>query len=214
MNNKPKTIITIFFFIGIIAFGYLFWKNNWFYNVINIIDENTPAPIFIVLLLILPALGFPASIFFVLTGIKFGILVGLLLMLISVPVHLILSFFMVKLFRSILKQYLLRKNYKIPTIREGKQIRYSFLVFVLPVFPYAIKNIFLPMTGTPFLLYFGMGWICHSIFIAPIVILGSSAANLNFIQFVTAIVCIMILFFIIAMFEKKYSKVLQYRQHH
>ena len=169
------------------------------------IGQNTPAPLFIVLMIILPIFGVPISIFLVLAGIKFGAAGGLALVAVVMPIHFLTAYFLVKFAREPVEKFLNRFHYKIPQVPPSKQIRYCFLLVALPGLPYAVKNYLPPIVGVPFGPYFLMNLACQYLGCLPMVVMGGALTEMNFKLIVVGIAIFAVLYLLISYLEKKYS---------
>ncbi len=191
---------------GIILIGYAAVNREVIVQTISLVNENTPAPLFIALMIILPIFGVPISLFLLVLGIKFGLAAGLALMVIIMPIHMIISFALTKVAGDLIRAVLSRGSYIIPQIPADKQIRFSFLVSAVPLLPYAAKNFLMPLAGVPFRLYLGMNWACQAMLAVPTVVLGSSIADLNPGLFVAAIAGLIVVYLAVSRIEKRYGK--------
>jgi len=166
---------------GILLLVYLADRYDWAAAAGRMINENTPVTVFLTLMALLPPLGFPMSPFLVVSGIKFGLIGGILVTTILYPLHLVLSYHLAKsVIRQRLEKMLGRWGYDIPRIPREKLILYSGIFAAVPVIPYAPKNYLLAMTGLPFSYYFFICWPIHTALGLPFIFLGRSAAGLDF----------------------------------
>lgn len=155
-------------------------RRQWVAALGSIIDENTPAIPFLVSMAVLPALGFPVSVFLMISGVKFGVWGALAVSAAFYPVHLAFSFFIVK---SLLKKrvvvYLTNRGYKTPRIPGNRMIFYGGMFAAIPGIPYAPKNYLLAMTNMPFRLYIAICWPIHILTGIPFIFLGKSAETMD-----------------------------------
>lgn len=111
-----------------------------------------------VLLAVLPVMGVPASILYVVAGARFGEGWGLLVALGAIVIHLLSSWWIV---HSWLKQPLTRlftrMGKRIPSVPEGESAPICLLVALMPGVSYALKNFSLVLANVPFRHFF---WIC------------------------------------------------------
>jgi uncharacterized membrane protein YdjX (TVP38/TMEM64 family) len=191
---------------GVALVGYVLTHRDQIAQIISLVNENTPAPLFIALMVILPIFGVPISLFLLVLGIKFGLTAGLLLMFLVMPIHMTISFALTKVAGELIQNMLFRGKYIIPQVPADRRVRFSFLVAALPLLPYAAKNFFLPLAGIPFRLYLGMNWACQATLAIPAVVLGSSIGDLNPAMFMAAVAGLLTIYLIIGRIEKKYGK--------
>jgi len=206
LSKKQKIGLSALIIVGLILIGYFGIRYGLFSRAVSLVNENTPVPLFIVLMIILPIFGVPVSPFLVVLGIKFGLAAGIALMVIIMPIHMMISFALAKVAGNFIRAVLSRKNYVIPQVPPDRQIRFSFLVTAVPLLPYAVKNFLLPLAGIPFRLYLGMNWGCQAILASPAVVLGSSMADLNPVMFIVAIAGLVIVYLVVSRIETKYGK--------
>ncbi|MEW6076409.1 MAG: hypothetical protein AB1724_01210 [Thermodesulfobacteriota bacterium] len=192
--------------------GYAITHRDQIVQMISLVNENTPAPLFIALMIILPIFGVPISLFLLVLGIKFGLTAGLLLMFLVMPIHMTVSFALTKVAGELIQNVLFRGKYVIPQVPADRRVRFSFLVAALPLLPYAAKNFFLPLAGVPFRLYLGMNWACQATLAIPAVVLGSSIGDLNPAMFMAAVAGLLAIYLIIGRIEKKYGKHVDFKE--
>jgi len=139
--------------------------------------ETHPMP-FLLMLFLLPLLGFPISVFLVLLGVKFGAATGVLFMLAAMPVHLLVSYLVANsLMRSFVKQCLAKMAYRLPQIPKHNALWFSVVFMAVPGLPYTVKNYVLPLAGTPFRPYFLSGYLVQGAMGIPMVVAGTAAAG-------------------------------------
>jgi uncharacterized membrane protein YdjX (TVP38/TMEM64 family) len=191
---------------GVALAAYALAHRHQIAQVISLVNENTPVPLFLALMVVLPIFGVPISLFLLVLGIKFGLTAGLCLMVLVMPIHMTVSFLLTKVAGELVQNVLFRGKYIIPQVPPDKRVRFSFLVAALPLLPYAAKNFFLPLAGIPFRLYLGMNWGCQATLAIPAVVLGSSIADLNPAMFMAAVAGLLTIYLVIGRIEKKYGK--------
>ena len=204
--KKIKITIAALLVAGVAAVGYFAVSHDLIPRAIALINENTPVPLFIALMIILPIIGVPITPFLLVLGIKFGLARGILLMVLIMPVHMIISFALTRIAGDLVLGLLSRGSYTIPRVPADKQIRFSFVVAAVPLLPYAVKNFLMPLAGIPFRLYLAMNWSCQTVLALPAVVLGSSVANLNPWMFILALVGMAILYLVISWIERTYGR--------
>ena len=162
------------------GFIYLLSEAEAFKQAAGFLEKKIPWPLFVVLMFILPAIGFPFSIFLVLSGIKFGLAAGMVLMVLTIPVHMLISFWIANSFlRDRLISFLARHDYELPRAPVGRPAWFTILFIGLPGIPYAPKNYILALSGTPLSYFMGLGLPMHIVLGAPFLILGVSTVKAN-----------------------------------
>ena len=186
------------------AAGFLI-KYDLFHQVTALINENTPAKLFVPLMIFLPLMGVPLTFFLLLLGLKFGVLSGLFLLEAIIPIHILIAYLLARGVRNPIESYLVkRKNYQIPEVPEGKAFIFSFLTLTFPVFPYSVKLYLLPLAGVKFRYCFWLNWAIQGVMCIPFVMLGRSAADLNATMFGVTVLVIMAMFIFLRWAKKQY----------
>ena len=175
---KYKILIGLAAFVLIAAGVYIFIEYELFQLIISLINEKTPAELFIVLMIVLPMIGVPFSIFILLLAVKFGVLNGILLLEIVLPLQMLIAYFLVVSIRRPIENYLInKKHYQLPRIPQDKELIFSFLYLAFPL-PYAPKIYLLPLAGVPFRYCFWLNWAVQGTLCIPFVLAGKSAVNI------------------------------------
>ncbi|MEE4243168.1 MAG: hypothetical protein V2I36_17025 [Desulfopila sp.] len=205
-----KTSLIIMLCIGAVlaAAGiYLVIHFGLFQNIIALINEDLPEPLFLVLMVLLPVAGFPISIFLVIAGIKFGVFWGILLWLLILPLHTTIAFLAVKSLRPFLENLLSNTmGYTVPAIPYEREALFSFIFLAIPGIPYAGKNYLLPLAGASFRSCVLMNCIVQSLLGLPFILLGKSGADLNLSLFSAALVAFLLLFILLHKLKKKFEQ--------
>jgi len=191
---------------GILLLIYLADKYDWAAAIGSMINEKTPSAPFLILMAIMPMLGFPMSVFLVVSGIKFGLLGGVLVLTLFCPFHLAVSYYLAKsVARQHLEKMLARWGYDTPQIPRQKLILYGGVFAAIPVIPYAPKNYLLALTGLPFSYYVLICWPIHTILGLPFIFLGQSAVSLDFRISLAAVVLLAGAYVFAIWLKKKYG---------
>ncbi|MDZ7831037.1 MAG: hypothetical protein U5L07_04760 [Desulfobacterales bacterium] len=196
IQNKAGIAILVGLILGCLMLAmYGLIEFNLIERVTTLINKNTPAHVFLGLMLVLPLVGVPLSVFIFVLGIKFGIGYGILILMLIMPVHILTSFIIARTVRQPIRNFLVnRKNYHIPEIPENKLALFSFLFLAVPVLPYAAKNYVLPLAGVPFRYCMWLNWAIQGTLSIPVLILGKSAADMNLLLFGITLAVLVLLF--------------------
>jgi uncharacterized membrane protein YdjX (TVP38/TMEM64 family) len=209
--NKKRNRILFFGVVILIAVKIaigisLAVQYEYFKMAISFIDQHMPPILFVALMVILPVVGFPISIFLIMGGIKFGILFGMLLWLLILPIHTIIAYYLARWLRKPLERFLSRKmDYHVPEIPEKGVGMFSFLFLAIPGIPYATKNYILPLAGVPFRFSVLMNCIVQSAQGIPFIVLGRSAAEMDLTLLYIALFIFIIGYIILRWLKKKYG---------
>ena len=143
--------------------------------------------------LCLPVVGFPIFPFLVLLGIQFGSLTGSVILLLMVPVHLTIAFWVTHTFlRDLLKRLVRKSGLNIPNVPDTRRLKYSFVFMAVPGVSYSLKNYLLPLSGMPFVPFLFCGWVTQALFGIPLVVLGDAASQYSIPIFIGCISLVLI----------------------
>ena len=137
-----------------------------------------PASIAFALLVVLPLVGFPASIIHVAAGIRFGAMAGLALVSLSILIQLLASYAIVRIWRNRFERarWVTRIRERIP---EGAHASVCVFTVLLPGVPFAAVNIVLPIIGVPLRTFVACAWPLHTLRSTVTVIFGDQSAHLT-----------------------------------
>ncbi|MFN2266835.1 MAG: hypothetical protein ABR533_01055 [Desulfonatronovibrio sp.] len=205
-KNYPNKLflVSMALFLLIFAGGLILSiKHGLFQETIELIHKDMPHFLFIILMTVLPVIGFPISIFLVLGGIKFGIIYGILLWLFILPLHALIGFLLASWIRKPLKKISRRMGYPIPPLPEKGTAMFSFLFLAIPGIPYAGKNYILPLTGAPFGYCVIMNILVQFPQGIPFIILGESFIKMDSSLLYVALALILLLYIILRWLKNK-----------
>lgn len=110
--------------------------------------EEMPGVLAFALLVILPLFGIPASILHVAAGIRFGLWWGFALVVASIALQIIASYFIVRCWRERLERTRWIQNLR-QRIPPGAHASVCAFTVLLPGAPFAAVNYTLPLLGVP-----------------------------------------------------------------
>lgn len=130
------------------------------------------------LLVLLPLLGFPASLLHVAAGIRFGAALGLGLVSASIFIQLLASHTIVRVWRPYFERarWVTKMRSRIP---EGAHASVTVFTVLLPGAPYAAINYVLPLAGVPLRTFLLCAWPLHTLRSTVTVAFGDQSANLT-----------------------------------
>ena len=130
------------------------------------------------LLVVLPLVGFPASVLHVAAGIRFGTGPGLALVALSILLQLLASYAIVHAFRGPLdrSRWLRSVRERLP---EGAHPSLCVLAVLLPGAPFAAVNYVLPLIGVPLRTYLACCLPLHVLRSTITVFLGGQSEHLT-----------------------------------
>lgn len=108
-------------------------------------------PLLVLLLTsILPILGFPISVTYLVLGAKFGPYWGFAAVSGITALHLLGTYLIANSFlREPVQRWLARRKYKVPEVPPGEGVAIVVVAILVPVLPYFIRNTLLALSGIP-----------------------------------------------------------------
>ncbi len=162
--------------------------------------------LFLFLMLLLPLVGVPITIFLVLVGIKFGIVQGLLLSSLIMAFHMAVTYYLVHSFLRRWVEVLLKPfNLSIPKFDDDKK-RWPAVIFMLiPGLPYAAKNNLLAMAELGFIPYMVINWTAQFGLSIPFIVLGGALMEMDLKILITALALLLAGYLLQHFLRKKYG---------
>jgi uncharacterized membrane protein YdjX (TVP38/TMEM64 family) len=130
------------------------------------------------LLLVLPLVGFPASVLHVAAGIRFGVMLGLTLVSLSILIQLLVSYTVVRLWRKRFENARWVKKIR-ERIPRGAHASVCVCTVLLPGAPFAAVNYVLPLIGVPLRTFILCAWPLHTLRATVTVAFGGQSAHLT-----------------------------------
>lgn len=132
---------------------------------------------------ILPIIGFPIMPLLILLGVRFNALYGIIIMTLTMPFHLAVSYWLVHThIQTWIRRQAESRAIRIPKIPEKHRFRFAFLFMALPGLSYSLKNYLLPMSGLSFFPFLVCGWLPQALLSVPFVIMGAAATQYSLIM--------------------------------
>jgi uncharacterized membrane protein YdjX (TVP38/TMEM64 family) len=127
------------------------------------VDTLNPLAV-VPLMALLPIVGFPISIVYLIAGARFGVLGGGLVVALVTACHLAGTHLVARSFlRGPIERFVERRHKKLPAIPEDEQVAVSVVVALVPGLPYFVRNCLLALSGVRLRTYF---WTCLPIYLA------------------------------------------------
>ena len=134
--------------------------------------EATPWHFFTALA-VLPVLGVPTTPFYVLAGVTFGGIIGVVGSVLSLIVNLLLCYWIGNSgLRPWLIKKLARRGRVLPTLEKGRVIKFTLLVKLAPGVPAFMKNYLIVLAGVPLPLFMGISTAVTLPYLTAFVIMG------------------------------------------
>lgn len=118
----------------------------------------------VVLMAVLPLLGFPISVVYLAIGARFGPLLGFPIVVGITAFHLGATYWITRSFlRRPLDRFIARRGYRLPEVRRGEQVAIGLLGALIPGLPYFVRNYLLALTDIRLQVVFG---VCLPVYVA------------------------------------------------
>lgn len=145
--------------VAVTAFT-LFSEVEWS-EMIKAMEQLDPV-LTIVLMAVLPLVGFSVGVVYVIAGAKFGMIAGGAVIVGITLVHLVATHWIARSFlRKPLERFLTKRDYKLPDALKGEERQLAAMVALVPGPPYVLRNYALALSGIPLRSYF---WVCVLIY--------------------------------------------------
>ena len=142
-----------------------------------------------------------------LAGVKFGLAGGLLVAAITMPVHLLFSFFMGhSVLRPRLQALLGKQEYTLPEIPQTRIVPFLILFVGIPSLPYAVKNYLLALADIPFRHYFGVNLPVNILISLPVIGLGKAAAETNLWLLLLFVAILLLGYFVVLRLRREFDR--------
>jgi uncharacterized membrane protein YdjX (TVP38/TMEM64 family) len=121
------------------------------------------AVIVFILMALLPVVGFSVSIVYLVAGMKFGPVLGGVLVAAATAVHLLATHWICQtVLRGRLQRFLAKRHHQLPHIPKGENVSVAAMAALVPGLPYFARNYLLALTDVPLRVYF---WVCLPIYV-------------------------------------------------
>lgn len=218
-QEAVRNIILIVFFISIaccLAYIILHIIFSPKINLSNLIHQFslqsntiTYKLFFIGSMILLPPVGFPISIFLVLVGVQFGVITGIFLTVLILPLHMLICYSIIHTFmRKPLIRFLSRRGWDLPILYSRRPGLAMIGFLLMPGPPYILKTYLLALTGMPFFTFLIVNWLTECLVTIPIVAMSGAAYEQNWYLF-AAVLLIFALSIIVRWFKKRQIQAIQ-----
>lgn len=204
---KPLLTAGLPLALGVIGLILLADRYEWASPAGRIVDKNTPIIPFLIMMVLLPVIGFPISLFLMIAGVKFGLLGAAAVSAAVYPAHLLISFFLANsVVKKPLQRFLQKRDYRLPRPPPDQTMVYGGIFMAVPGIPYAPKNYLLAMTDISLGAYILICWPIHILTGLPFILLGRSAAGADLRLALTGLVLLAAGFVLTKRLTEKYRK--------
>jgi len=131
---------------------------------------------------LLPAIGFPLSVFGLTAGPAFGTQLGLTGLLACVAgailINVLLAYWLARYaFRPLLERWLARLGYRIPVVDPADQLEVTILVRITPGPPFFVQSYLLGLAQIPFRKYILPSFLFPMVNVTGLVMFGDAVAQ-------------------------------------
>lgn len=182
MRNLRAIAAVLVVLIGLAAAVACFISEDGFAGCLAfLLKGDTHAAVFIVLMSLLPIIGFPISLFLVLAGVKFGLAFGLVLAAVTMAVHQCVTFLVAhSMFQPYVDRFLGSNQWGTAKFSRRQKFISLILFAAIPGPPYAVKNYVLSLSGISFMHYLAIAWPVQWVTAVPLVAFGRYSLEINF----------------------------------
>lgn len=183
------------------------WGPSWPDAAAWLPDRKTPPSLFIGLMLVVPLVGAPISIFFILSGVILGTWKGLAVCAVSITVHAVVAYLIAHgVGRQALLAILHRMHYEPPKIPHRHMVKVTIAFFTIPGLPYAAKAYLFALTDVPFTLYVTVSLVSNMVYATICVILGDAVMEARWRLLAVAAALLIIAHLAIVLLRKRVSR--------
>ena len=169
--DRRLTLAILLIIAAFVIIILVYYQGDVILRLHDYLHNNVNPVAFILLMLILPVVGVPLSLFLLLVGIKFGILWGVFLTGMLMCFHMIITYYIV---HSFLRSWIIKllKRTKLSSLTTKRTLNtWHLLIFMLiPGLPYAAKNCLLALSDIEFKRYLLINWITQFPMSVPLVL--------------------------------------------
>lgn len=158
----------------------LFWTEAVDLKAVQLWMQELNPALLIVLMALLPLVGFSVSIVYLVAGAAFGGIAGFAVVTAVTAVHLFGSHWLGTTFmRRPVTALLKRKHVRVPAIPPGEEWSVALLAVLTPGPPYFVRNYALALSGIPLRIYFWIAWPIYVFRSCIVIFLGDVGAALS-----------------------------------
>jgi uncharacterized membrane protein YdjX (TVP38/TMEM64 family) len=161
-NKKIRWFLLGFTAVAFIAVGIAFSGRVDWAGLRTSMENMHKVPL-LILVSVLPLIGFSIGITYLVLGAVFGGWLGLAVVAGITAIHLLGSHWIARSFlRGPLERYLKKRKKHLPELPEGEEWSVALMTALVPGLPYFVRNYLLALSGIPLRTYF---WICWPVYV-------------------------------------------------
>lgn len=183
--SSPVKIIVLAAAVVALAAAGFWWLKIHDFNIRQSIDggiavlQSAGPVVFFGAMAVLPAVGFPMSLFYLAAASAFVPQMGLGGVIAAsgaaIAIDLALSYWLARYgLRPWLEQMISRTKYKIPVIAPAEQNQIILLVRITPGPPFFLQNFLLGLAEVRFSSYFWISWVINMLFAVGFIVFGEA----------------------------------------
>ncbi|MEI7733671.1 MAG: VTT domain-containing protein [Verrucomicrobiota bacterium] len=155
---------------------------------------------FIAVMVFLPLVGFPISPFWILAGIRFGPVMGILVSVFALAANDAIAYQMAsRWLKRPIQTWLAKRAYRLPQMNDGGEIRLLLICRLTPGFPLPAQNYLLGCSGIHFVRYLVWSLPLQAVWAIAFVVFGDAVTRSNIWPFVLAASLLIVVALVIAM---------------
>lgn len=172
-------------------------------SMIGLIQDNGPL-IFFTALALLPLIGMPVSIFYLVAGASFGLPLSIGGAAVALAINISLSYWIARsLLRRAVELLLSHTHFKIPQVRGNNYVMLTLFVRIMPGVPFFLQSYLLGIAQVPFRIYFLISWSVAFLSSMGMILLGNSFQSSNVGQAVFAVFLVVALLIMVRLIRQR-----------
>jgi uncharacterized membrane protein YdjX (TVP38/TMEM64 family) len=184
-NSSPWKLVAAALVLGVVAFGGFWWLKIHDFSVrlsiddgINVLRGAGPL-VFFTAMALLPAVGFPISVFNLTAASAFAAQMGMAGVIaaagVAIAINLALTYWLARYgLRPWLEQMISRTKYKIPVVADADQAQITLLFRVTPGPPFFLQSYLLGLAGVRFFTYMWISWVISFLYAIVFIVFGDA----------------------------------------
>lgn len=142
--------------------------------------ETMPRGTLLVLVAVLPVLGFSISLVYLVVGAVFGGWPGMAVVGAITAVHLLGSHWIGRSFlRAPVQRFLHRRKHRLPDLPAGEEWAVTLMTALVPGLPYFVRNYLLAVSDIPLRIYFWICWPVYFIRSSVVIFMGDFSGDIT-----------------------------------
>ena len=205
--TRKQVVIPLVLLMLLVVIFFILQHPDPIQNMHDYLQFHVSPHVFLLLMMVLPIVGAPLSVFLLLVGMKFGIAGGIFFTAVLMAIHMVCTYYIIHSFlRGWIINLLTVLNLPFPAQRLNPSRWQLFLFTLVPGLPYTVKNNLLALSGIPFRTYLLINWTSQFFLSIPRVLAGTAIIELDPLIIAVAIFLLFIVFVLQRYAKQKYKK--------